>query len=545
MTGERNEKRTVVPLKRFFSLILALLLTLSLLPSLASADARSRLSEKDRNMYDFLKEQIVRAAEGNASSTVFRYTRSGFPAEWTASDLGVSSIVRNGGISPDAADALASRMSAYCADDAEAVLHALLADLPFELYWYDKTGKTGYGLTLDSPAFKASSDRWGSWVIYPASHDRDSWEDTVTVEFRFEMPVTKDCGAGAVPGVVRPNAARENAQKIVKKYAGEDDWSKLLGYASEICALTEYAYAADEDPYGNPWQLMSVLDGNSATKAMCEGYAKAFKYLCDLTRFDSPKIECRLVSGTTQSKSGTGSHMWNVVTMDDGKNYLVDVTNSDINRDPSYLFLKGEKETASGKYGFGGWITYEYDSETVDLWGKDLLLLAGKDYPVPKKQEPPKEPKEAEKPKETAEAKQNKTPFVPQVIGQVLSTDIRAFINGAEIPSYNIDGRLAVLVSDLNGYGFKTQYNNDLRKTTVTRDRTGGQFASVPSKTDGLPVGTPVMSVYSTDITVEMDGRTVTAFNVDNRMAVYFTELNAYGTVVYDNNTRTSSLKLK
>ena len=134
--------------------------------------------------------------------------------------------------------------------------------------------------------------------------------------------------------------------------------------------------------------------------------------------------------------------------------------------------------------------------------------------------------------------------FPGQVIGQVLSTDIRAYINGAEIPAYNVDGKLAVLVSDLNNYGFKTQYNNDLRKTTVTRNKGAKDFESVPSKASGKLIGTPVMSVYSTDIVVELDGNQVQAFNVDNRMAIPFSALKAYGQYAYDNTARTSSVTL-
>lgn len=132
-----------------------------------------------------------------------------------------------------------------------------------------------------------------------------------------------------------------------------------------------------------------------------------------------------------------------------------------------------------------------------------------------------------------------------QVIGQVLATDIRAYINGAEIPAYNIDGKLAIVVSDLNSYGFKTRYDNSLHKTTVTRDKSAKDFTSVPSKASGLPIGTPVMSVLSSDIVVELDGRQVQAFNVDNRMAIYFTELKGYGDYGYDNAARASRLTLK
>ncbi len=135
--------------------------------------------------------------------------------------------------------------------------------------------------------------------------------------------------------------------------------------------------------------------------------------------------------------------------------------------------------------------------------------------------------------------------FAVEVIGQVLSTDIRAYINGAEIPAYNIDGKLAIVVSDLNNYGFKTVYNNNTRRSSVTRNYSAsGNFTSVPSKASGLPIGTRVMDVYKSDITVDLDGRVVPAVNVENRMAIFFSDLQGYGSYVYDNNTRTSKIVL-
>ena len=131
---------------------------------------------------------------------------------------------------------------------------------------------------------------------------------------------------------------------------------------------------------------------------------------------------------------------------------------------------------------------------------------------------------------------------VNQVIGTVLSTDINAYIDGVRIPSYNIDGKLAVIVSDLNNYGFVAKYDNNLRKTSVTLDTSGKKITEVQSHSSSLPVGTPVMSVYASDICVELDGEMVEAVNVDTRMAIFFTSLGKYGTCVYDNTKRTSTL---
>lgn len=79
------------------------------------------------------------------------------------------------------------------------------------------------------------------------------------------------------------------------------------GGSSYMYAHTPYPVFADK--YGN--------------EVVCEGYAKAFKILCD--RFDIP---CTLVSGMAYTGSGSSgeAHMWNLVKMPDEKWYGVDAT---------------------------------------------------------------------------------------------------------------------------------------------------------------------------------------------------------------------------
>ena len=67
--------------------------------------------------------------------------------------------------------------------------------------------------------------------------------------------------------------------------------------------------------------LSALLEESQGQYApVCEGYATAFKVLCDLKG-----IPCVLESGITDS----GGHMWNLVQMEDGKWYAVDVTWND------------------------------------------------------------------------------------------------------------------------------------------------------------------------------------------------------------------------
>ena len=57
--------------------------------------------------------------------------------------------------------------------------------------------------------------------------------------------------------------------------------------------------------------------------------------------------------------------MWNIVTLE-GKNYLVDVTNSDEGTIGSggELFLAGTKANTDGSY-------------TFNIWGEDMMMISG------------------------------------------------------------------------------------------------------------------------------------------------------------------------
>ena len=75
--------------------------------------------------------------------------------------------------------------------------------------------------------------------------------------------------------------------------------------------------------------MIYVFDGDPLTNVVCEGYSKAFQYLCDHSEFAND-IECDSVTGYMQDdESEPGRHMWNILHMDDGRNYIADITNSD------------------------------------------------------------------------------------------------------------------------------------------------------------------------------------------------------------------------
>jgi hypothetical protein len=185
--------------------------------------------------------------------------------------------------------------------------------------------------------------------------------------------------------VAAVNMAVENAQYIVDNSTGTL-LERLTGYKNKICQLTSYNTAAANNnwAYGNPWQLVWVFDGDTSTKVVCEGYAKAFKYLCDLSNFNN--AECLTVSGTMGGGTGEGPHMWNVMKMDDDRNYLVDVTNCDNGTTgyPDKLFMaSGPGGSYSNGYTFSverNDINYTYDDETKALYSQSALTISPTAY---------------------------------------------------------------------------------------------------------------------------------------------------------------------
>ena len=250
------------------------------------------------------------------------------------------------------------------------VLDALLHDCPYEFYWFDKTSGTKISFSYISSG--------GKYTI---------------TSIKLTLPVVRDLrGSGyqdSAPVVdlsgVKAAQAAEAAQKIVASATGKTAYEKLRLYHDKICSLTSYnsqaAATGNFSVDADPWQLLWVFDGDPSTKVVCEGYAKAFQYLCDL----DGTIDCYTVTGQMGVGNNYGGHMWNIVTLNK-KNYLVDVTNGDDGSIGSggELFLAGAQGSAESTYTIncdGYYAKYSYDNNTLSLWGNyGILTLSSSNY---------------------------------------------------------------------------------------------------------------------------------------------------------------------
>ena len=287
----------------------------------ATYSAKANLNAEEKTVYSTLKAEIEKIASGQRKDTNIKTT-------------GV----------------LGSQASAT------KVWHALLSDLPYELYWHDKTEGKGVSFT------------------YSGSFKDVTFSFAVAQEFRG-----KDMTTTNIPNVP---AAVQTARSVVAANASKSDHDKLQAYRQYICDQVSYNYAAARgeyaNGYGNPWQLLWVFDGDSTTNVVCEGYAKSFKYLCDLTEESNGwtgDVETISVTGTM----GTENHMWNIVRIGGG-NYLVDVTNCDTGMKgyPQKLFLRGA--VGDGISYTVENTVYTYGTETRTGFAAADLKLSGTDY---------------------------------------------------------------------------------------------------------------------------------------------------------------------
>ena len=335
--------------------------TVSAARSSASSLLGSRLNKDEKALYDALMKKIKDVAAGKSSSTHFTLSFS--------PKFSLSSARNNTSAMVEYADKKIQPMVVN-------VMYALMGDGPCEMYWFDKEA----GLRWDYTGIDKNSSEF--WVT-------GFWMDFFVAKEYSASNTIRSTKVDTSKGKAVQSAAA-NAKSIMQQNRGKTDTEKLRAYKNAICKLNDYNHAAASDnntPYGNPWQLVWVFDGDPNTNVVCEGYSKAFQYLCDLSAFSgSVSVLCMngfLFSGDTL----LGRHMWNVVTMPDGCRYLVDVTNCDTGASGAAgsdtLFLAGYdsvKKTSDGKKYMYGNLGYIFDQEVPKLFTSQDQDLNKADY---------------------------------------------------------------------------------------------------------------------------------------------------------------------
>lgn len=357
-------------------------------PAMMGVARGTALTGLDKAVYDAAKTMAAQVADGSVEIASVTVTES---VDFTAEQAGVEAFTND-----NLGDVINSLYDINDRLHLQAVQNALLSDLPYDLYWYDKTE----GINTET-----SSNVSGT-----------SEEVTLTVTCDFYFTVAENYAAGSiktdngtyrcVADTTKTGAAKQaavTARGVADFYSDKQDYEKLQSYLTYVDDQVSYnssAASSPNTPYGDPWQLIYVFDGDPDTNVVCEGYAKAFKFLCDLTEnWSDPDFDCYLVTGTMNGGTGEGAHMWNIVHIRDannpnGGNFMVDPTNCDEGGAgyPDMLFMKApqkaKEEDKDGTYRFtansaSGEIVYSYSDTALTTFTTDELTLAVQDYEEP------------------------------------------------------------------------------------------------------------------------------------------------------------------
>ncbi len=366
--------------KRLLALLLCLLMVTALLPAIASADDEStpepqgRIEESlDEAEFPFTNEELLNAQIETifygGSETLDAKVRAlpgSFP-ELNAAERAIEANLKEQIREITTGSRTNTEFEVYLpslgystgdVENSKNIIIALVRDCTAELYWFARHWYTQWG--------------GGSFIfgLYVATDYMGSGD--------FEVDTS---------AIRSAEKAKANANAIVQKNAALSDLNKLKAYRDAICDLVDYNYDAVYYGYDgeNPWQLVWVFDKDPDTKVVCEGYAKAFQYLCDLSAFQSAYINAYCVSGSVSfNGGGGGAHMWNILKMDDNRNYVVDVTNCDGGWGDSYFLMYARSGSVQDGYYLnptGDY--YPYDSETTIACSNADLTLSTQPYSGP------------------------------------------------------------------------------------------------------------------------------------------------------------------
>lgn len=333
------------------------------------------LNNATKTIYDKLVPEIKAIANGERTSSIVKV--EGLDITYYKSDLGLDTLVTGNSLT---AEAQAKVKEMFTADvSADVLLTSLITHLPYELYWFDKVKgiQISYEMTGTDEYVTISSVE----IMFHVSQDYAVTEGN---SYYPTMPDTAKTGAAKTAAVT--------AAQVVAENQGKGTYGKLVAYREYITKAVDYNFAAADEnngyPYGDPWQLIYVFDGDPDTNVVCEGYSKAFKYLCDLTWTGSdPEVKCYLAVGKMDSED----HMWNIVSIG-GANYLTDITNCDSYADgkfaigyPDQLFLCGAEGGVDAGYTVDipgqRKVLYTYDDkETKRIYNDQELVLSDTRY---------------------------------------------------------------------------------------------------------------------------------------------------------------------
>ena len=221
------------------------------------------------------------------------------------------------------------------------------------------------------------SDRWSYGYSYYPTEGKGTVRYTHHIYFvlkddDFDHRRNEFQKDGEVAAAV--NEFNSKVGQIVSSCPNDSRYSQIVYFNNWLTTHNSYnsAFGHTLDVPTIAWSALSALrESTGETGPVCEGYARAFKVLCD-----QKNIPCMLVVGNAKNSSSDKgeSHMWNEVQMKNGEWYAVDVTWNDPidsqNRKVSgfeieFWLLLGKKDLVSPGF------TFEESHPNELTWGSE------------------------------------------------------------------------------------------------------------------------------------------------------------------------------
>ncbi len=118
------------------------------------------------------------------------------------------------------------------------------------------------------------------------------------------------------------------------------------------------------------------------------------------------------------------------------------------------------------------------------------------------------------------------------IAGEYYCTDIKTYLNGAQIDSINIGGQTLINAEAMYYYSFNVQWNEDARTLYIWETRDTGNGTPPAVETSQFSVGTPLGYYYETDIITYLDNVPITAYNTGGKTYILVREMQNLGYVV-------------
>lgn len=128
--------------------------------------------------------------------------------------------------------------------------------------------------------------------------------------------------------------------------------------------------------------------------------------------------------------------------------------------------------------------------------------------------------------------------------GNIYISDVKTFINYLWIESYNLDGTTAVMVRNLENYGYDIDWNE---KTETVKVTFNGEKEITPHAPQYYPpheIGILRFKTYPSNIKVYFEGKEIPSVNIGGRTAIKLRDMDIENNIRYDSKKKEAYIRI-